>query len=132
MDFKGKLLFICLGILFVIAGIVVLNQGNNLKNRCSEETIGTVVELIREVNSDDEYIYFPVIEYQVGDDIISQKSRSGQGSPKYREGDQIEIFYNPDNIQEYIIKGDSTSSFVGIMAIVLGSVAVLAGFIIKQ
>lgn len=132
MDFKGTLISISIGVLFIIVGIVVLNQGNNLKRRCTEETIGTVVELILERGYDNKYTYFPVVEYQAGDRRVSQKSRSGQKPPKYKEGEKIEICYNPDNIQEYIIKGDLTSSFLGILAIVLGSIAVVVSFIIRN
>lgn len=132
MNLKRIIIFICGGIILIVVGIVVLNQGNSLKKRCTEETIGTVVELICEVNYDNEstyFTYFPVIEYQAGDRQISQKSRSGQDPPKYKEGEQVQIYYNPNNVQEYIIKGDSISSYLGILAIVLGSIAVVVGFI---
>lgn len=129
MNLKRILIFICIGVIFIVGGIVVLNQGNSLKKRCTEETIGTVVEFIREVDFDNKSTYFPVIEYQAGDRTISQKSRAGQNPPKYKEGEQIEIYYNPNNVQEYIIKGDSTSSFLGILVIVLGAIVVVVGFI---
>ena len=127
------ILFLLVGVIFVIVGIVAINQGNGLRNRCTEETIGTVVEVIRESHyssTDNTYTdtYYPVIEYQVGDLTISHKSSFGQYPPKYTVGQQVEIYYNPNNVEEYIIKGDSTSNIVGIMSIALGSIAVLVGF----
>lgn len=126
------MIFLLVGIIFIIAGIAVINQGNVLKNRCTEETIGTVVEVICELDSnttDSSYTYYPVIEYQVGDRTISQKSRSGQYPPKYKVGEQVEIYYNPNNVEEYIIKGDSTQKYLAIGCIVLGSIAVAVGFV---
>lgn len=79
--------------------------------------------------TDPTYTYFPVIEYQVGDRTISQKSRSGQNPPKYQVGQQVEICFNPNNVEEYIIKGDSTPKHLGIGFIVLGSIVVVVGFI---
>ena len=125
-------LFLIVGVIFVTAGIIVMKQGDSLKKRCTEETVGTVVELIRERDSDSTtdhtYTYFPVIEYKVGDQTISQKSRSGQNPPKYQVGQQVEIYYNPNNVEEYFIKGDLTPKFFGIGFTALGSIAVAIGF----
>ena len=131
MKSKGALIFIIgIGVIFIIVGIVAINQGNGLKKRCTEKTIGTVVEIISRVQSDyTRPTYIPVIEYQAGDITVSQTSNSGEYPSKYEVGDQVEIYYNPDNVQEYIIKGDSTPNFVGIFAVVLGSIAVVAGII---
>ena len=127
--------FLLVGFMFIIVGIVTMNQGNDLKKRCTEETIGTVVEVICESDystTEDTYTYtyYPVIEYQVGERTISQKSRSGQYPPKYKVGDQVEIYYNPDNAEEYIIKGDSIPTYLGIIFIVIGSIVLAVGFFI--
>ncbi|MCH5157506.1 MAG: DUF3592 domain-containing protein [Clostridiales bacterium] len=124
-------LFLLIGIIFVVAGVIVLKQGDSLAKRCTEETIGTVVEIIseRSYSSDNQftYTYYPVIEYQVGERTISQKSRSGQDPPKYKVGQQVEIYYNPNNVEEYIIKEDSTTKILGIGFIVIGSIAAAVG-----
>ena len=131
MKSKGALIFIMgIGVLFIIVGIVAMNLGNGLKKRCTEKTIGTVVEIVcREQSDYTRPTYFPVIEYQAGDSTVSQMSNSGEYPSKYEVGDQVEIYYNPNNVQEYIIKGDSNPNFVGIIAIVLGSIAALVGIV---
>ena len=126
--------FLLVGIIFIIFGIVTMNQVNDLKRRCTEETIGTVVEVICESDyssTEDSYTYtyYPVIEYQVGERTISQKSRSGQYPPKYKVGEQVEIYYNPDNAEEYIIKGDSTPHSLGLVFVVIGSIATVVWLI---
>ena len=124
-------LFLLVGIIFVVAGIVVMIQGDSLKQRCTEETIGTVVEVICETSYSAEneltYTYYPVIEYQVGERAITQKSSSGQYPPKYKVGQQVEIYYNPNDVEEYIIKDDSTTKYLGIGFVVLGSIATVVG-----
>jgi len=135
MKIKSTLIIMCFGVLFIIIGIFVLNQSSSLKRRCTQETMGTVVDVIREedytheVKSYKRYTYFPVIEYQTEDGTITQKSKSGQRPPKYTKGEQVQIFYNPNNVQEYIINGDSNLNFIGIIFVVIGIVAVVVSFI---
>ena len=131
MKLKFGLIFIIgVGVILIIVGIIAMNQGSGLRKRCTEKTIGTVVEIVCKEQADySRPTYFPVIEYQAGDSTISQMSNSGEYPSKYKVGDQVEIYYNPNNVQEYIIKGDSTPNFVGIIAIVLGSIGVAVGII---
>ena len=127
------LLFVLVGIIFAIVGIIAMIQGDSFKKKCTEEAIGTVVEVICETSyseTENQYTntYYPVIEYSVGDRTISQISRSGHNPPKYKVGQQVEIYYNPNNVEEYIIKGDSTPKLLGIGFIVIGSMAAAVGF----
>ena len=137
MDSKKTLIFagvmfLLVGLIFVVVGIFVLKQDEGLQQRCTEETIGTVVEVIRETSydTDDGYVdtYYPVIEYKVGDRTITKKSNIGESSSKYTVGQQIEICYNPNNVEEYFIKGDTSLDLMGKLFIALGSVAVAVAF----
>ena len=124
----GVLLFI-VGIIFAVVGIFVLKQGDNLKARCTEETTGTIVDIVseRDHSSDSsDRVYYPVVEYKVGDRIVNQKSRSGQTPCPYYVGQQVTVYYNPNNVEEYFIEGDSTPMFIGIVFIVIGSVVAVA------
>ena len=134
MKLPGVILLIA-GIIFIIAGTFVMIQGNSLKKRCTEQATATVVDVIRvsdysTTESTYTYTYYPVIEYQVGDRTISQQSSSGQNPPKYKVGEQVEILYNPNNVEEFIIKGDFIPQYLGIGFIVLGTIAVAAGFFV--
>ena len=137
MDSKKTLIFagvmfLLVGLIFVAVGIFVLKQDECLQQRCTEETIGTVVDIIVETHYDSEdgfeHTYYPVIEYKVGDRTITKKSNIGQGSSKYTVGQQIEICYNPNDVEEFIIKGDTSSDLMGKLFIALGSVAVAVAF----
>ena len=129
------MLFLLVGIVFIVVGVLVMIQGDSLKQRCTEQALGTVVEVICEssystIEETYTYTYYPVIEFQVGDRTISQKSSFGQDPPKYTVGQQVEIYYNPNNVEEYFIKGDSTPQYLGIVFIGLGSLAALVGFFV--
>lgn len=143
-----KVLVVLVGLLFVGIGIFVLVSGNAKVKRCTVETVGMVVEIKEERTTDSEgdyqYTYYPVIRYQAGDRTITKQSSSGSSSnsrlslgavsfssskSKYSVNDSIEIMYNPDNVEEFIIKGDKGSNIIGIVFIVLGSLAAVLGII---
>ena len=127
------ILFLLVGIIFIVAAVIIMLQGDSLQKRCTEQTTGTVVDVICESNyntshNEVKHTYYPVIEYKVDDRTITQRSNIGQNPPKYKVGQQVEICYNPNNVAEFIIKGDSTSLYIAIGFIALGSVAVAVGY----
>ena len=118
-----KIIVVLCGILFAAVGIWVLKSGNEKSKRCTQEAIGTVVDIIekRETNSDGdiEYKYYPVIRYEAGGKTITKQGYASPSSSssinvgggftlssshsKYKENDSVKIFYNPDNIEEFIM-----------------------------
>ena len=130
-----RLFVILFGVVFVAVGVFVFVRGNNIQKRCTEEIVGTVVEIEREISTDSdgyqEYMYYPVIEYKAGEETVTKKYNVGSGNSKYNLEDKVTVLYNPDNVEEYIIKGDKSSNLIGIVFIVLGAVVVVAGFIGK-
>lgn len=131
MRLKNALFLAIFGIVFVAIGIYLLISGNELAKRCTEETVGTVVEIVREESTDSDgytdYTYYPVIKYQANNQTVSKKSSTGSGSSGYNVNDKVEILYNPNNVEEYIIKGDKSSNFIGIIFVVVGVITVGAG-----
>ena len=125
-----RFFLIIFAIFFIGIGIFVLVHGNGLAKRCTEEAIGTVVNVIKEDSTDSDgftsYTYTPVIEYKVGEKTITKRAGSGSGSPEYQINDTIDILYNPNNVEEFIIKGESSTLF-GIIFIVVGAIAFLVG-----
>ena len=128
-----KLLLILVGILFVAVGIYLFATGQGLAKRCTEETKGTVVEIKREESTDADgdtsYSYYPVIEYKAGEKTLTKKSNLGTSQSKYRINDKIDIKYNPNKVEEFIIKGDNSSNFMGIAFIVAGAFVTIAGIV---
>lgn len=143
-----KILVVIIGLLFVGIGIFILVNGNEKNKRCTEETVGTVVEIKEEKSRDDDggykYTYYPIIRYQAGDRTITKQSSTSKSSSSsfsiggigfsssnstYNVNDSIEILYNPNNVEEFIIKGDKSYNFIGIVFIFLGGLASILGII---
>ena len=131
-----KIVAILLGILIIGVGIFLFINAKGLSKRCTVETTATVVDVKVEENLEEEdgvtrtvYTYYPVLEYKVGDTTVSKQSTNGASTPQYKINDTIDILYNPDKVEEYVIKGDTSSNIVGIIFIVVGVVVTLIGII---
>ena len=139
MSAKSSLiLLISIAVVFIIVGVVVVFLGSGLQMKCTEQTTGTVVDIVCKEYYDSDtgftYSYFPVIEYQAGDRTITQMSNSGEYPSRYKVGEQVEICYNPNDVEQYIIKGDSSANIIGFACVGLGSIAIIAAviYIIKS
>ncbi|MBQ9279741.1 MAG: DUF3592 domain-containing protein [Clostridia bacterium] len=125
MNIKNSIVSIIVGAVFLALGIFMLNQSNALKERCTEEASGTVVQMVEEISSDPDstdYTYYPVVEYQAGDQTVSKKSSIGSNPSPYQVGDKVEVLYNPDEVEEFIIVGEDTGKIFQIIFIVIGAV----------
>ena len=129
--------FICLiiSILFVVIGIFMLFNSDKLIKRCTIETDAKVVEYKEVIENEHEnringeplkYTYYPIIEYKANDRVISKQYQTGSNIRKYKEGESIIVLYNPDNVEEFIIKGEKGSKILGIGFTALGGIAVIA------
>ena len=136
-----KLGVIIFALIFVAVGIFMFVRGNELSKRCTEETVGRVVSIIEEENYETDtetgnsyttYTYYPVIEYEVDGNKVSKKYNTGSGDRKYSVNQKIDIMYNPNNVEEYIIKGDISSNIMGIIFTVLGLIVLGVGIFNKE
>lgn len=132
-----KILVILTGLIFVGIGIYFYVNGKALSKRCTVEAVGTVVNIkVEESLEDDDgytrtvYTFYPVIEYKAGDKTVSKQSSTGSSSSsQYNVNDKLDILYNPNDVEEYIIKGDTSSNFIGILFIVAGVVVAIVGVV---
>ena len=130
-----KIIFILAGVLFVVVGIFFLVKGNDKAKNCTEEAVGTIVDIRDDISSDEgevTHTYYPIIEYKAGDKTIKKEANISTNEEfKYRVNDKIDILYNPNNVEEYMIKGDKSSNIIGIVFIVLGALAAVGGVFAK-
>ena len=128
-----SLIMIIVGLVAIGLGVFFIVSGNNLVKVCTEETTGTVVGILRDEETDSEgytsIVYTPQIEYKVGEQLVSVKGNGSSNASDHTVGEQIEIMYNPNNVEEHMIKGDNSSNIGGIIWIVLGVVILLAGIV---
>ena len=129
-----KIFTMIFGLVALGLGIFVMISGSRLAKVCTEETTGTVVGILREEETDAEgytsIMYTPQIEYKVGEKLVTAKGKGSSNASDHQVGEQIELMYNPNNVEEYIIKGDNSSKIGGIIWIVVGVVVLLVG--VKQ
>ncbi len=139
-----RFVIIVIGLIFVVSGIVMIFSGRDMEKRCSEEVEGNIIGIVedkklpsgrpKEEGSyyDADKVYYPVVEYQAGDETISKKYSVGDERIKYKVGQKITIKYNPNKTDEYLIKDDDGKNYVGIILIVIGAISILVGFFNKK
>lgn len=116
---------------FLVFGIIVLVLGiymNFFKGKDYVETTATItkieeIDLGTDADGDPEYDHKVYVKYTVDGKEYSGESDFYQSS--YNEGDEITIFYNPDDPSQ--ITGDSKG--FGIYVIVVGIVLILGSVV---
>ena len=118
-----RFLALIVGIVFVGVGVFMYYKNDYLVKNCTVEAEAIVVDMEEEIDSSEEnisYLYYPIIEYMVNDNVVKVKMSSGSSVPAYRINDKLTILYNPNKKEEFIVKGDKTSNFISIVFIGLG------------
>lgn len=120
------------GIFFVAIGVFLLAKENDIAKKCTEPTLGTVVKIEESESYDSEsgeykYTYYPVIQYETKEQTVIKKYNLGTSRSKYSIGDKVNILYNPNNVEEYTIEGDSSLKLFGIIFIVAGALVTVFG-----
>ena len=129
-----RFIALIVGIIFLGVGIFMYIRNDNLIKNCTEETIATVVDIKQELSSDTDsatsYMYYPIIEYKVGENTLKVTMDSGSNTPEYNINEKITILYNPNKTKEFIVKGDKTGNIFSIIFMTLGLFA--TGYGIKM
>ncbi len=131
-----KIGVIIVGIIFLAVGIFLFVRGKNREKNCTAETVGTIIEIKEDTSTDTDtgritYVYYPIIEYKAGESMVRRQGENGSSNPNYKVNDKINILYNPNNIEEFMIKGDNSSNIVAIIFVILGAAVVILGFFKK-
>ncbi len=88
-------------------------------------TTGKVIDVLKEAagKAGGLYVYCPVIEFKTTmNETITKKYPIGTNPGAFRIGDEIEIYYHPDNPSRFIIKKDKA---MRLLFIILGSLGVV-------
>lgn len=128
-----KILGVVVALVIVGIGIFMIIKGNDLAKKCTVEAVATVVDFKEETNFDDDigisYTYYPLIEYIVDGTTISGQVSSGSNRPAYNINDKINILYNPNKVDEFIVKNDGSSNFIGIVFIAVGAIVLILSIV---
>ncbi|MBR1540615.1 MAG: DUF3592 domain-containing protein [Clostridia bacterium] len=124
-------ILIFFGIIFICLGFINWFRFNFKKSRCAEQVEGIIVDYIEKYNSDSiTPSYFPVVQYETPSGIVTQKSSTGGYPALYEINDKINICYNPNKTNEFIIQGDNTEKTFTIILFSIGIVFELIGLFI--
>lgn len=130
-----------IGVVFLTIGIIMLNNGKKKRINCTSQTYGKVTDIVRRVSYDSDgcssISWHPVFEYSIGELKFVKESIYGASQSKYAIGQNVEIYYNPGNYDEYYIAGDSQSKRLAVIFTIVGIAATIitifsAIFILKM
>lgn len=119
-----------LGLIFLVLGSGMLSTESKKHKGCTQETTARVRELKEKQSGKPgkpgSVRYYPVFEYRANGQLIREESKIGSDKPVYKAGDEVKIFYNPDNKREFYISDSKSASVIGSVFTILGISAVLA------
>ena len=97
------------GIIFALFGVLGCADLVQKKKKCTEETTAIVTEISKEIDNDNNLSYWPIIEYNIGN--------------------EVEIFYNKENGDEFYCKERYYSSlFWWLIIAIIGGVLMILPF----
>lgn len=97
--------------LFIFAGLVLLiywylNYGriNQLKNN-GLISKGKIIEIkeFQNYSLDENKKYYPVVEFETQEGLIIREKLEGRDDKQFKIGEDIEVFYNPNNPKDFIV-----------------------------
>lgn len=139
MDNIIKIMFEIMGAIisgtFFIIGVYYLYKTKKEK-KYSSKTYGKIIENIMEkecinYNSPSRRYYYALCEYMVGETKCVRKTNIGTFQPKYKVGETVAVYYNPDNCHESYIEGDNNSKIKAIVCFILGIITSIFVYFIK-
>lgn len=122
-DFGGRMtvpLMAFLGIIFIATGLYFIQDTRDFIARAAQAE-GRVVRLEYDSGSgSDSDAYYPVVSFSVpGRGGWEFRDRIGTNPPMYRQGEEVPVFYDPENPQKAMIdRGIFNLAFPGIFALV--------------
>ena len=131
-----------IGIAFLGVGIGLCIRGRKRRSTCTKLVTATVVDMQREcVGVGDSSAsgevrlksWFPVYEYAVDGAKQRVKALIGTAQPERMVGETVELFVNPDHIEEFYCPTEKTSCiqkvFIGVGAVCLCLAVIMVGIL---
>ena len=131
-----KIISLLAGIACIVIGIFILISHFKAQKTQTAETTATIIRVDSEVETDTDGLdtrnYYPVIEYTVNNQRYETRlpDSGTTDSSAYKEGEKVEIKYNPEKPNEISKKGSKGGLIGGAFFIIIGIVALISSFII--
>ena len=121
------------GVIFLIIGIVMLKNRKKKEIKCTSMTYGKITDIVKhnDPSTDDVYSpgWYPVFEYNIGEQKFIREYHYGSHQTRYTIGQDVEVYYNPEDYNEYYIGGDTLPKKFAIVLTLVGIVAIFIAII---
>lgn len=122
--FAATILLAILGLIFLVISMVIGRKIEQKQVNCTQRTVAKVITMNR-VTSRDSYStptisWYPVYEYYIGEQRIEKQSNFGQDKQIFYDGQQVELYYNPADWNEYYVPEENVEKMRWIMGVVGG------------
>lgn len=127
-----------IGAVFIIMAVALVNSRKKKETRCTAKTHGKVIDIVKHQNYDRKgqpynATWHAVFEYTIGELKFIKESSYGSSHLDCAIGQEIEVYYNPEDYDEYYVPGNSfpksaiiTMVLAGIFAIIIGVIVAIA------
>ena len=129
MEKLKNFLPLIIGVALIAGGVFMYFRTGELVKNCTEKATATVVDMREEMDTSSEtirYIYRPVISYQAGGQTLEKELSTTSNTPAYRIGETLEILYNPNKVDEFLVSGEN-QNFTWILLSALGIIFLAGG-----
>ncbi|MEK7724304.1 MAG: DUF3592 domain-containing protein [Acidobacteriota bacterium] len=121
-----RLLFIGIGAA-IIASVILSKKRSKKALETSLRAIGKVVDY-QKTSQKQSIIYLPKITFQTErNEVIEFVSANGLSFKSYQIGDEVEVYYNPNNPDSAGICSEANSDSMSFIAIITGIGMILGG-----
>lgn len=124
-------IWILIGVIFFIIGIAMLKSRKRKEIECTSKTYGKVTDVVRHQSHDSDGRYssswHPVFEYNIGELKFIKESLYGRSQSKYAIGQEVEVYYNPEDYNDFYIAGETLPRTIGTIFTIVGIVAIIIG-----
>lgn len=124
------------GIIFIIVGVILFRVKKKNEKCCTADTTGVVVDLIKKRHTmPDEYgayrsAWYPVIEYEANGIKVRKTASTGSNPSRYQVGEYVDLKYDPQNVEHYVLKEDHTLFVLQIIFSIIGVVLLIITFLL--
>lgn len=117
------------GVVFIIVSVCMGAFRRKKAEQCTDCVTGTVVD-VRLRRSQNGGSYHPVVEYMANGEMQHVESLTGRRPAKYRAGERVLVYFDPEKPRRFYIEGDGTAALLEKIFLLVGLGCILIGCIV--
>ncbi len=128
----GIIAALIIGFGLLIWGVRLFTAENNMRQECTMETQGKVIDLLEHVSTDDEgddvISYSPVFEFVLDGESYTKATTASSGLRNFSVGQAVTVFYNPADPWQFYVSEYVLVENIGYIALIcVGCIFILCG-----